>query len=252
VVYLKNRVAIVTGAGSERGIGKAIACKLAKKGAAVIIADLNEKGANIVADELKEKGYKAVGKEVDVTSRKSIDHLVEAVRHDFGKIDILINNAGIARPTKILEISEEEWDLLFAINMRGVFHCTQAVLPSMIEQGFGRIVNISSIAGKQGGGVFGTSHYAATKAGVLGFSKAAAREVAEYGITVNSVAPGLIDTDITVGMAPELREEKTKLIPLKRSGLPQEVAATVAFLASNEAGYITGEEIDVNGGLLMD
>ncbi|MBM7587165.1 NAD(P)-dependent dehydrogenase (short-subunit alcohol dehydrogenase family) [Bacillus pakistanensis] len=249
---MKNSVAIVTGAGSERGIGKAIASELAKKGATVIIADLNVKGANKVADKLKKNGYKAVGKEVDVTSRLSIDHLMESVRQDFGKIDILINNAGIARPTKILEITEEEWDLLFAINMRGVFHCTQAVLPSMIEQSFGRIINISSLAGKQGGGVFGTSHYAATKAGILGFSKAVAREVAEYGITVNSVAPGLIDTDITVEMDPILRQEKTKLIPLKRAGQPQEVAATVAFLASNEAGYITGEEIDVNGGLLMD
>lgn len=249
---MENRIAIVTGAGSERGIGRAIANELAKKGATVIVADLNLDGAIHVATELVEKGYQAIGKEVDVTSRKSIDNLVESVLAKYGQIDILINNAGITRTSKILDITDEEWDLVFAINMKGVFYCTQAVLPSMIKHGYGRIVNLSSIAGKQGGGVFGTSHYAATKAGVLGFSKSVAREVATHGITVNSVAPGLIDTDIISGMSPEMRKERNSQVVLKRAGTPQEVAATVAFLASSDASYITGEEIDVNGGLLMD
>ncbi len=249
---MRERIAIVTGAGSEKGIGKAVAFELAKKEATVIIADLNEKGASDVAKQLNESGYKAVGRAVDVTSKESINELVKSLKIEFGKIDILINNAGISKPTKILEISEEEWDIMFEINMKGIFQFTQAVLPSMIEKRFGRIVNVSSIAAKQGGGLFGTAHYAATKAGILGFSKAVAREVATLGITVNSVAPGLIDTAITVGMTDETRQEINKQIPLNRAGKPEEVAAAIAFLASDEASYITGEEIDVNGGLLMD
>lgn len=225
---------------------------LAKKGATLIIADKNEEGALQTASELNENGYKAIGKRVDVTSKESIRQLVEFVKNEYRRIDILVNNAGIAKPTKILDITEEEWDLMFAVNMKGVFLFTQAVLPLMIAQNYGRIINLSSIAGKQGGGVFGTSHYAATKAGILAFSKAVAREVADKGITVNSVAPGLIDTDITVDMAEEERKKLYQRIPVKRAGKPEEVAAAIAFLASDEAAYITGEEIDINGGLLMD
>lgn len=249
---MKNKVAIVTGAASERGIGRAVAFELAKRGATVVIADINEDGAMEAAEQLVEKGYNVVGKQVDVTSKKSITTLVQSVKEEFHRIDILVNNAGISKPTKILDITEEEWDLMFSINMKGVFLFTQAVLPIMLQQQYGRIVNVSSIAGKQGGGLFGTSHYAATKAGVLGFSKAVAREVAGEGITVNSVAPGLIDTDITVDMSDEDRKKLRARIPVQRAGKTSEVAATIAFLASDEAAYITGEEIDINGGLLMD
>lgn len=249
---MKNKVAIVTGAASERGIGRAVAFELAKRGATVVIADINEDGAMEAAEQLVEKGYNIVGKQVDVTSKKSITTLVQSVKEEFHRIDILVNNAGISKPTKILDITEEEWDLMFSINMKGVFLFTQAVLPIMLQQQYGRIVNVSSIAGKQGGGLFGTSHYAATKAGVLGFSKAVAREVAGEGITVNSVAPGLIDTDITVDMSDEDRKKLRARIPVQRAGKTSEVAATIAFLASDEAAYITGEEIDINGGLLMD
>jgi 3-oxoacyl-[acyl-carrier protein] reductase len=250
---MKDRVAIITGAGSERGIGKAVAFELGKRGATVVVCDVNEQGALNVARELREAGYRAVGKQADVTSRTSVHKLVNEVKEEFGQIDILVNNAGITRPSRILDISEEEWELIFNVNMKGVFLCTQAVLPTMMEQKYGRIVNLSSVSGKRGGGVFGGSHYSGAKAGVLGFAKAVAREVASYGITVNSVAPGLIDTDITGGlMTPEMREAANKEIPAKRSGTAKDVAVTIAFLASEDASYITGEDIDINGGSHMD
>lgn len=250
---MKERIAIVTGAGSPRGIGKAVAGELAKREAIVVVADINLQGAQTVVNELREAGYKAIAKQVDVTSRKSVNVLVTETRNEFGRVDILVNNAGITRPSRVMDISEEEWDLIFAVNMKGVFHCTQAVLPSMIDQKYGRIVNLSSVSGKRGGGVFGGSHYSAAKAGVLGFAKAVAREVAEYGITVNSVAPGLIDTDITSGlMTPEKRETLRQEIPAKRLGTAFDVASAIAFLASEAAGYITGDEIDINGGSHID
>ncbi|UOF88635.1 SDR family oxidoreductase [Fodinisporobacter ferrooxydans] len=250
---MKDRIAIVTGSGSARGIGKAVATELAKRGAIVVIADIHLQGAETVAAEFNDSGYKAVARHLDVTSRESVAALVADIDREFGKIDILVNNAGITRPSRILEITDEEWDLIFAVNMKGVFYCTQAVLPGMIAQRYGRIVNLSSVSGKRGGGVFGGSHYSAAKAGVLGFAKAVAREVAEYGITLNSVTPGLIDTDITGGlMTPERRELLKQEIPAKRLGTAFDVAAAIAFLASEDAGYITGEEIDINGGSHMD
>lgn len=249
---MQGKIALVTGAGSERGIGKSTAYELAKRGATVIAADINIDGAKKVAKELDEKGYRAVGKRVDVTSRESVNNLIQCTINEFGRIDILVNNAGITKSTNILDITDEEWDLIFSINMKGIFYSTQAVLPSMLKHKYGRIVNLSSIAGKQGGGVFGTSHYAASKAGVLGFSKSVAREVSEHGITVNCVTPGLIDTDITADMSSTVRAERHNQIVMKRPGTTKEVAATIAFLASTDASYITGEEIDVNGGLLMD
>lgn len=250
---MQNRIALITGAGSERGIGKAIAFEFARKGAIVVVSDINETGAQSVADQITREGFRAIGKKVDVTSRDSINHLVTDTIKTYGKIDILINNAGISRPTRVLEITEEEWDLIFSINMKGLFLCTQAVLPNMIENKYGRIVNLSSVSGKRGGGIFGGSHYSASKAGVLGFAKACAREMAEYGITINSVAPGLIDTDITGGaLTPEKRESLRMDIPARRLGAAQDVAAAIAFLASEAAGYITGEDIDINGGSHMD
>lgn len=249
---MRERVAIVTGAGSERGIGKMVAMQLAKKGAIVVVTDINEDGAKNVAAQLRQEGYQALGVEMDVTSKTSVNQSIEAVAQQYERIDILVNNAGISIPTRILGISEKEWDLVLSINLKGVFYCTQAVLPFMIKQGYGRIVNMASVAGKRGGGVFGGAHYSASKAGVFGFSKAVAREMAQNGITVNSVAPGMIDTDIFGEANEKVRESLCSIIPLGRPGKPEEVAAAVAFLASEEASYVTGEEIDVNGGFHMD
>jgi NAD(P)-dependent dehydrogenase (short-subunit alcohol dehydrogenase family) len=171
----------------------------------------------------------------------------------FGRIDILVNNAGITQPVRVLDLTPEDWDRVVAVNLKGTFLCSKAVLPTMIAQNFGRIVNLSSVSAKRGGGVYGGAHYSAAKAGILGFSKALAREVAAFGITVNSVTPGLIATDIRGGLeAPERQVELSRDIPCQRMGTPQEVAASIAFLASDEAGYITGEEIDINGGSHMD
>ena len=249
---MKERVAIVTGAGSERGIGKMIALYLAKKGAIVVVTDVNRDAAENISSQLREAGYKALGLEMDVSSKINVQSTIASVIEQFGKIDILVNNAGISIPTRITDIPEEEWERVLNINLKGVFLCTQAVLPLMIQQKYGRIVNMSSSAGKRGGGVFGGAHYSASKAGVLGFSKAVAREMAQYGITVNSVAPGMIDTDIFGAANEKVRESLCLNIPLGRPGKPEEVAAAIAFLASEEASYITGEEIDVNGGFHMD
>lgn len=248
-----QRIALITGAGSKRGIGREIARQLASRGSAVVLADIDVSGVQEAAKEIEDSGGTAVSIPLDVTDRKQISRAVSDIVHRFGQLDILVNNAGITRPTRVLDISEEEWDLIFKINMKGVFHLTQEVLPYMKQKGYGRIVNLGSVSGKRGGGVFGGSHYSAAKAAVSGFSKAVAREMAAFGITCNSVAPGLIGTEITGGLlTPELKEELVKGIPVGRIGSIADVAYTIVFLASEEAGYITGEEIDINGGMHID
>jgi len=249
----EKRVAIVTGAGSPRGIGRAIAMTLAKKGADVVVGDLDLAGAEKVAEEIKAMKHSAIAVRVDVTKQQEVAELVRTVLDRFGRIDILVNNAGITQPIKVADMTETDWDRILAVNLKGTFFCSKAVLSTMIKQGYGRIVNMSSISGKRGGGIFGGAHYCAAKAGILGFAKALAREVASNGITVNSVAPGSIATDIRGGVeSPEQQKEMSKDIPCQRLGTPEEVAAAVAFLASEEAAYITGEDIDINGGAHMD
>jgi NAD(P)-dependent dehydrogenase (short-subunit alcohol dehydrogenase family) len=249
----EKRVAIVTGAGSPRGIGRAIAMVLAKKGADVVVADLDPAGAENVAGEIRAMGRTAMAVPLDVTSQQDVAKLVRTVLDRFGRIDILVNNAGITQPIKVADMTEQDFDRIIAVNLKGTFLCSKAVLSTMVQQGYGRIVNMSSVSAKRGGGVFGGAHYSAAKAGILGFAKALAREVAAHGVTVNSVAPGLIATDIRGGLeSPERQKEMTKDIPIQRLGTPEEVAETVAFLASEEAAYITGEEIDINGGSHMD
>lgn len=251
---MADPVAIVTGGASPIGIGHATARRLAGQGWALVLADVDGPALEARAGEIRaEPGAEVLVVPCDVTSRAQVREVVRRAESAFGRVDALVNAAGISLPTPVLEISEEEWDRVFAINLRGVFFFTQAVLPLMRRQGGGRIVSISSVAGKRGGGILGSSHYAATKAGLLGFTKAVAREAAASGITVNAVAPGLIDTGMTRGrVTGERLEGVLASIPLGRPGTAADVAAAVAFLCSPEAAYITGEEIDINGGLHMD
>lgn len=248
-----NRVALITGAGSEKGIGGEIVRQLSSRGATVVLADIDKEGLQKRVNEVTEKGGNAYAVELNVTNKQQVKEKIRHIIAKFNKIDILVNNAGVTRPTRILDISEEEWDFIFAVNMKGTFFLTQEVLPHMKEQGYGRIVNLGSVSGKRGGGIFGGSHYSAAKAAVTGFTKAIAREMAPFGITVNSVEPGLIGTEITGGL---LTDEKKKLlisdIPVGRIGTVEDVAYTITFLASEGASYITGEEIDINGGSHID
>ncbi|HIW12063.1 MAG TPA: SDR family oxidoreductase [Candidatus Salinicoccus stercoripullorum] len=249
-----NKIALITGAGSEKGIGKATALQLSRRGAVVILADVNEEGTHQIAEEIVNDGGKAEGIKLDVTDKDEIDEKVTALIDKYKKIDILVNNAGISRPTRVLDISQEEWEMVFNINMKGLFLLTQAVLVQMKENQYGRVINLSSVSGKRGGGIFGGSHYSAAKAAVTGFTKAIAREMAEFNITCNTVAPGLVGgTNITGGLLTEEAEQKIiQDIPLKRVGNVEDIAYSIAFLASEGAGYITGEELDINGGSHID
>ena len=250
---LTNKKAIVTGAAAPRGIGRAIALAFARQGADIAICDIDLKGVKRLAKVIREIGREALAYKVDVTQAAEIAEMVDDLNKRWGRVDILVNNAGITQRSKVIDMSEADWDQVIAVNLKGTFLFTKALLPGMIAQKYGRIINLGSVSGKRGGGVFGGAHYSAAKAGVQVFAKALAREVSSEGITVNSVAPGLIATDIRGGL--ESPEEQTRMsvdIPCRRMGTAEEVAAAVCFLASDEAAYITGEEIDINGGSHMD
>ncbi len=249
---LGGKVAIVTGSGSERGIGRATAVALAEQGATVIVTDINAEGIQNTVSIIQNAGGKANGITLDVTDQASVDSMVKEVMDTYGHIDILVNNAGISQRLSVADMKVEDMKRLFEINVFGLFRCTKAVLDIMKAQKKGRIINLSSVAGKRGGGVFGGAHYSATKAAVLGFSKNLAREVSRDGITVNCVAPGLTNTDIWASLTEDVTTALIKDIPVGRPGETREIAAAIAFLASDEAAYITGEEIDINGGSHMD
>ena len=246
MIDLTGRVALVTGA--SRGIGRAIAAKLAAQGATVVAA-ARERNAAGTVDAITAAGGKAEVASVDVADAAAIEALVAGTLERHGRIDILVNNAGIAKDQLMLRMKRDDWDAVIATNLTGAFALTQAVLKPMIRQKSGRIICISSVVGQSGNA--GQANYAASKAGLIGFAKAVAQEVASRNITVNVVAPGLIETDMTRAMPENAREEWASKIPLKRLGTPDDVAAAVCFLASHEASYITGQVLAVNGGMYM-
>ncbi|MER7558980.1 SDR family NAD(P)-dependent oxidoreductase [Nocardioides sp. NPDC126508] len=250
---MSRNTAIVTGAASRRGIGRATAHALAAAGWDVAILDLDEVAAKETATEIaSQHGVAAHGLACDVTDESSVEAAVAELERSAAPIGALVNNAGITSPVPFLEVSAAEWDRVFAVNVRGAFNITQRVTPGMVERGFGRVVFLSSVSAERGGGVFGGVAYSAAKAGQLGFAKALAREIGQHGITVNSVAPGLIDTDITGGALEG--ERKAKLIegiPVGRNGRVEDVADLITFLCRPESGYITGVTYDVNGGSHM-
>ena len=245
---LVDQVAIVTG--GARGMGAAIAARLAQEGAQVVIGDINEAGANQLAKKLKSDGHSAVGLKIDVTQQTDVAAMVETTLQDFGAIHILVNSAGALRPTRIEAISKEEWDLVLDINLNGTFLCSQAVLPAMKENQFGRIINMASLAGRSVSNL-GGAHYTASKAGVIGFTRALAKEMGTHGITANAICPGVVDSEMArANASTEQLEAVAASLPIPRLGTPEEVAQLVLFLIA-DAPYINGASIDINGGGLM-
>ena len=246
---LNGKVAIVTGAGG--GMGLAIARRLASGGAKVVANDISLDSAERTVGDLANAGHKAVAVAGDVSAAGDVRRLVDETLERFGAIHVLVNNAGVLRPTRVVDMEEEEWDLIIRVNLKGTYLCSRAVLPVMQQQGWGRIVNMSSTAGRSTSTV-GGAHYTASKAGVLGFTRHLAREMARDGITVNAVCPGLIDTDMVRStINQEQMDAYAERFPAGRVGEPREVAEVVAFLASERTAYITGASLDINGGALM-
>ncbi|MDP4008927.1 MAG: SDR family NAD(P)-dependent oxidoreductase [bacterium] len=248
---LTQKVALVTGA--QQGMGKADALALASQGAMVAVTDINQEKCQAVADEIISRGGKAIAFVMDVSKREDVETGVQRVVKEFGRLDILINNAGIFHPKPFLELTEEEWNQTIDINLKGQFFCAQLAAKEMAKNKWGRIINISSVAsGQTGFGVAGGAHYTASKGGVLGLTETLAVELAPLGITVNSVAPGAIDTPMIAGagFSEEQLEGLLAQVPLKRMGKPEEIASAVVFLASEESGYMTGSVVYVDGGWL--
>jgi 3-oxoacyl-[acyl-carrier protein] reductase len=244
---LENEVALVTGA--SRGIGKATALALGAKGATVIGTATSDNGAEAITAYLKENGVNGKGVKLDVTHQSEIDHVMDQLVEEYGAPGILVNNAGITRDNLLMRMKDADWDAIMETNLKSVYRMSKACLRPMTKARKGRIISIASVVGLSGNA--GQTNYAAAKAGILGFTKSLARELGPRGITVNAVAPGFIDTDMTRELADEQKQALLSQIPLGRLGEPEEIAAAVAFLASPEAAYITGETISVNGGMYM-
>ncbi|MEK6596671.1 MAG: 3-oxoacyl-ACP reductase FabG [Pseudomonadota bacterium] len=247
-MILENKITLVTGA--SRGIGQAIALKLGQQGAVVIGTATTESGAHTINQYLEKAGIKGAGLALNVNDTEQINNTIQIIREKFGEIEILVNNAGITRDNLLVRMKDEEWDEIIETDLKSVFRLSRAVLRAMMKARYGRIINISSVVGSMGN--TGQTNYAAAKAGLFGFSKSLAREVGSRNITVNCVAPGFIDTDMTRSLANEHQQNLIQHVPLGRLGRPEEVASAVAFLASSAAGYITGITLHVNGGMYMD
>ncbi len=244
---LEGKVALVTGA--SRGIGKAIALGIAEAGTQVIGTATTDKGAESITAYFKQAGLKGLGRALNVTDRDVLNDFIASIKSEFGIIEILVNNAAVTRDNLMLRMSEEEWQTVINTNLNAVFHVTKLCLRDMVKARFGRIINLSSVVGITGNP--GQANYCAAKAGLLGFSKSLALEVASRGITVNAIAPGFIDTDMTKKLSEQQREALLKMIPMHRAGQPEDVAAVVKFLVSEAASYITGQTFHVNGGMYM-
>ncbi|MDU2825905.1 MAG: 3-oxoacyl-[acyl-carrier-protein] reductase [Clostridium perfringens] len=245
---LKDKVAIVTG--GTRGIGRAIALKLADHGANIVINYRNsDKEAEALKAILEEKGVKVLTVKCDISNFEDSKNLMDKCKEVFGKIDILVNNAGITKDTLIMRMKEEDFDNVIDVNLKGTFNCAKHASAIMLKQRFGKIINMTSVVGIAGNA--GQVNYAASKAGVIGLTKSLAKELGSRGITVNAVAPGFINTDMTASLSEKVKEEASKNIPLKRLGDPEDVANLVGFLASDAANYITGQVINVDGGMVM-
>jgi 3-oxoacyl-(acyl-carrier-protein) reductase len=246
--YTVNKVALVTG--SSRGIGRAIAIELAKRGFSIVINNYEKPEEKVeVMNEINKIGQRAIYLQADVSDPNQVEKMIEGIINEFGRIDILINNAGIVMDKKLENMSIEQWNRVISVNLTGTFNCTKSVIKYMKEQDGGKIINIASVIGEIGN--FGQSNYAASKGGVISFTKTVAKEYARYGIMVNAVAPGFINTKMVEGIPQKVMQKILEQIPLGRLGKPEEVAKLVCFLASDDANYITGQVININGGVYM-
>jgi 3-oxoacyl-[acyl-carrier protein] reductase len=247
-LLLENKVALITG--GSRGIGRAIALEFAGRGAAVVVNyNKSPESAEEVVSKIKAGGGKAAAAQADVSDIKQAEGLIKFTVETFGDLSILVNNAGITRDQLIMMMPEADWDAVINTNLKSTFNCSKAAVKHMMRKRVGRIINIASVAGQMGNP--GQTNYSASKAGQIGFTKALAREVASRNITVNAIAPGFVDTEILEAMTPEILEAALKMVPLARKGKPEEVAYAAAFLASDQAAYITGQVLGVDGGMAM-
>jgi len=244
---MENKAAIVTGSG--RGIGKAIALKLAQDKMNIVICDIDDDSMNAAVKQIEQSGVKAIAVKVDVTNIEQVTHLFDEAIKAFGRVDVLVNNAGITRDNLLIRMQESEWDAVISVNLKGSFNCLKAAAKIMMKQRSGKIVNVSSVVGVMGN--VGQANYAASKGGVISLTKSAAKELAARNITVNAVAPGYIETEMTKNLHDSIKEAFLSLVPLKRPGQPEDIANVVSFLVSPAADYITGQVIHIDGGMVM-
>lgn len=244
---LNESVAVVTGAG--RGLGAAMARRLAEDGARVVIVDINGEDAERVSVALASAGHECLAEACDVTNRQQVAAMMQRAKAHFGRLDILVNNAGITRDAAFLKMTDEQWDTVMTVNLKSMFICTQEAARYMVEQQSGRIICLSSLSGNEGN--FGQANYSASKAGVIGFVKSLSKELARKGMSINAVAPGFIESEMTAQIPDKVRDMLISRIPQGRGGLPEEVAGVVAFLASDDAAYVNGQTLNVNGGMYV-